>query len=131
MIGFLVKWVAINYRLSDFLGGWDSESFARRMELNWLAIKMWRANPLLGVGLNNFWGKAGVAQPAHNIPLLWLAELGIAGILVIFQLFNYELRNKKFSIIVLVILVTAMMDHYWWTLPQNGWLLVVAWAVLR
>lgn len=32
--------------------------------------------------------------------------------------------------VVMAILATGMVDHYWLTLPQNNWLLVVFLALL-
>ena len=65
----------------------NSVSFTRRAELNTIALGMINANPLFGVGLNNFtadMSQYGIVsantrflQPVHNIYLLWLAETGI------------------------------------------------------
>ena len=65
----------------------------------------------------------GWLQPVHNMGLLLIVELGLAGVLI----WGVILRGKKgvtrgWKIVLGVILITGMMDHYWITLPQNRWL---------
>jgi hypothetical protein len=142
MVMIILSIVAINYQLSDFVGGWDSDSVQKRMTLNWVAMRMWRDNFVLGEGLGNFTSSlpsfvAGSAfywwQPVHNIFLLWGAETGILGVMGLVWVVSSWWKNKwwkKWSWIFVVIIVTGMLDHYWLTLPQNSWLLAVILAVL-
>jgi hypothetical protein len=127
-------------------GGWDREGGRKRWDLITAATMMIKDKPQ-GVGLGNFvvclppylrevggenqyWW-----QPVHNAPLLLLAELGVGGVLILiyslqFAIFQNEeklgkriresLRNRW--MIWMVLGVTALVDHYWVTLPQNGWL---------
>ncbi|MBI2465256.1 O-antigen ligase family protein [Candidatus Shapirobacteria bacterium] len=134
--------VGMNYRLSDFVGGWDSDSSMKRMTLNWSAMKMWKDNFILGVGLGNFTSRLpyfvqGLSfywwQPVHNIFLLLASETGILGVMGMVWVVASWWRNrlwKEWKILLICLIFTGMLDHYWVTLPQNNWLLAVILAVL-
>lgn len=68
-------------------------------------------------------------QPVHNIFLLILTELGIAG-LVLSLLFVWR-RFKEFPRVLLVFLVpvavTVWLDHYWWT---SASMLLLFWLIM-
>lgn len=127
--------VGDNYRIADFVGGWDTASLSKRWTLNVEAITMIRDHPLFGVGVGNMvtqefrW-----RQPVHNMLLLIVSELGIIPVIIIIK--NYELRiknflkNKKNWVILGIILITGMVDHYWVTLVQNRWLLAVIMGIM-
>ena len=124
--------VGDNYRIADFVGGWDKASLSKRWELNREAMVMIKDHPLFGVGAGNMVAEEfKYRQPVHNIILLILSEVGLLPILVIVLVINYELRItnyeliKKNWVIIGIILVTGMMDHYWVTLAQNRWLVAV------
>lgn len=130
--------MSVNYRTSDFLGGWDENSFGKRWNLNMSAIRMIKDSPLLGSGLGNFLvklpeyqEKGGFfwMQPVHNIFLLLLSELGLVGLLILglgFNIFGkFKNLNNWVKIVLVVIVITGMVDHYWLTLVQNRWLLAV------
>lgn len=135
---WIVSW---NYRVVDFVGGWDVNSLEKRINLNMAALGMIKENIMLGVGAGNFlvklpqyqWQRRFFwLQPAHNIFLLALTEIGSLGILILGYKFlknNQTLWAKKNWWILIVIAVTGMVDHYWLTLPQNGWLLTVILAI--
>jgi len=140
MIFFGFKLINMEYQVSDFLGGWDVDGIGKRTQLNWAGIKMFKESPLFGVGLGNylvrlpeFQKNNGIfwLQPVHNIVLLALSEVGLLGLIIIISNFKFLISNKKkkidliFKIIFGVILISGMADHYWLTLPQNVWLLVV------
>ncbi len=134
--------VGVNYRISDFVGGWDTGSLTKRVMLGMMSVEMWRDNLMLGVGAGNFIADLPVyqeassfywLQPVHNIFLLVGAELGILGImLVIYKILDirFQIMRRRNWLILGIIIVTGMVDHYWLTLPQNYWLLVVVFAVL-
>ena len=134
--------VGMNYRTSDFVGGWDTDSLAKRVSLNVVAFKMWRDNFMLGVGAGNFVAKLPEyqhdsqfywLQPVHNIFLLAGTEWGMLGIIVlIFKLQTsvFKKITKKNWLILGVIVVTGMVDHYWLTLPQNFALLSVVLGII-
>jgi hypothetical protein len=133
----IVGMMSVNYRTGDFLGGWDRDSWSKRMELNIAAVRMWKENLMIGVGAGNFipnlnsyqTSELGLGkQPAHNILLLAGSEIGVLGIMGIFWMMSewIERKNwkKKWWLWGLVVL-SGMMDHYWLTLPQNTWLLAI------
>ena len=134
--------IGINYRTSDFVGGWDTDSLAKRVSLNVVAFKMWQDNFMLGVGAGNFVAKLPEyqhdsqfywLQPVHNIFLLAGTEWGMLGIIVlIFKLQTsvFKKITKKNWLILGVIVVTGMVDHYWLTLPQNFALLSVVLGII-
>lgn len=138
----IVAMVSVNYRSGDFLGGWDREGVNKRISLNMSAIRMIRSNPLFGIGLGNFVVKLPDIQkddsyfwlqPVHNIGLLLMSEVGFLGLIWIFlALSNLKWRrldyNQKW--IWMVVLLTGMSDHYWLTLPQNIWLVLILMVVL-
>ena len=136
-LGWIISW---NYRVSDFVGGWDINGLEKRLNLNIAAMGMIRENIMLGVGVGNFlvklpqyqWQRQFFwLQPAHNIFLLALAEIGVLGIMM----WGYKFLNCKLNFLIkenrwilIVIILTGMVDHYWLTLPQNSWLLAVFFA---
>ena len=128
--------VSINYRISDFVGGWDINSLEKREALAVSALKMIRKSPLFGIGAGNFvvnlpkfpTGNFYWMQPVHNILLLALSEIGIVGIIIlIFNLQSTIIKIMKYKLWWLwaIVGVTGLFDHYWLTLPQNSWLLAI------
>ena len=92
-------------------------------------------NPVIGVGLNNFFLEIPkyaykylgfwVVQPVHNIYLPVTSETGILG-LIIFVLgvsvcLTNSLKNNKTEVAfaLFAIGLTGMADHYWLTLQQK------------
>jgi hypothetical protein len=110
--------------------GWDSLSLIKRMQLNWEAIKMFLKHPLFGVGMNNYLVNSKYFQPVHNVYLLVASEIGIVPIsfklIKLLKLLRRNIRNKVFWII----LITGLVDHYWVTLPQNWWLMVIFLSII-
>ncbi len=126
-------WIYQNY-----FGGWDSDGWNKRVMLVEAAVALWEKSPLFGVGFNNFLVRlsevkrnGGVfwLQPVHNIPLLWLVESGLVGTGV-FLMGLIKLWNKKYWRFFLVMGITSLIDHYWWSLPQNWWLSSVVLSIL-
>lgn len=138
----VVGMVSVNYRTSDFLGGWDSDSLNKRMNLNVIAIKMWRENFVTGVGAGNFIPRLPEyqsesqfywLQPVHNIFLLGGVEIGMLGAVMMIWLFrdwwNRKGVKKKWWLWGLIV-ISGMVDHYWITLPQNTWLLAIVMGII-
>jgi hypothetical protein len=130
VIMMILGLIGQNYNLADFVGGWDTASLSKRWILNVEAITMIKNHPLFGVGAGNMvtqefkW-----RQPVHNIILLAICEIGILPIILLISNFKFQIskmiKNKKNWMIIGIILITGMVDHYWITLPQNRWLLAV------
>jgi len=138
MIGFGFYLINKEYQVSDFLGGWDINGIEKRVQLNLAGLKMFKETPLVGVGLGNFLVRLpefqknnGVfwLQPVHNILILILSEIGLFGLFLgwwfLKENFKWRKINWIFKIILGVIIISGMVDHYWLTLPQNVWLLVL------
>jgi len=128
--------ISINYKISDFVGGWDVNSWNKREMLGLSAIKMVEKNPLFGVGAGNFIvnlpkfrvGNFYWMQPVHNIFLLIWSEIGVLGIIILilsFQSSIFRILKKKNWWFLIIVGVTGMFDHYWLNLPQNTWLLAI------
>lgn len=113
------------------------DSWIVRQELLKAGLDTISKFPLWGLGLGNFVATTSAYhfQPVHNVPVLALAELGIPLFLVFCHLIiasfkhSFQISNLKFKIAVIVVLITAQVDHYWWTLPQMQLLLTIFLAV--
>ena len=78
--------------------------------------------------------KAWQYQPAHNIFVLWLAEMGIVGLMVFGFLFTWLFYliykyNKLFLPLVVVLLIHGVFDHWLWTLYSGIIFWWVVWAL--
>jgi O-antigen ligase len=91
------------------------------------ALALWRIKPLAGVGAGNYTIAAQGAfpnraaweyQPAHNVPLLMLAELGIIGMLLIASILYclYSLSPIMYRLSCIAPLLPLLLfDHYLWS----------------
>ncbi len=140
---FVLALVNLEYPLANFLGGWDVNGMNKRMQLNVVSLKMIKESPWFGIGLGNFLVRlpefqrnSGVywLQPVHNILLLAWSQIGTLGLFLGFLWFNKAINWKKmniiFKLILGVVLISGMVDHYWLTLPQNVWLLVLVLGIV-
>ena len=143
MFILVIAGVGVNYVTGDFLAGWDKASLSKRVGLNWAAVRMIKDNLFWGVGVGNFLVELPSyqkemgfywLQPVHNIGLLVFSEWGLLGGWWLWLMFRRWRKKIKMEVteksVVLVVLVTGMVDHYWLTLPQNNWILVVFLAML-
>ena len=144
LVSIVLGVISINYRLKDFFVGWDENSLEKRKNLFVAGMKMVKENPLLGIGAGNFVAQLPQyqknsgsfwLQQVHNIFLLGWAEVGLLGVVVIGSRFRgndwLKLFKRKENLILLgLITLTGMMDHYWLTLPQNSWLLMVILGII-
>lgn len=131
----------ITYLIS--LPSWLQLSFTSRHYLFLPTFQMIKNHWLIGVGLRQFIPSLverlpgnqlsyQSLQPVHNLFLLVITELGILPILIICF---YFLKSKitlstKFYPLATIILITGSLDHYWWTLPQNQLIIVLALALI-
>lgn len=117
----------ISTKLSD-------ESVVQRQELISQSLKMFSVNPVLGVGINNFYNnltfnlanqRSEFIQPVHNIFLLVLSETGIIGLAAFLFLLAKSFlaiikkQNKYLLLSFLAIIFLGMFDHYFLTLQQG------------
>lgn len=106
--------------------------------------KMITAHPIIGVGLGGYIPSLAKIvpgsflihaklQPVHNTILLAISEVGVLGLglclVIIKKNLKKLLRPQTLGLLALLI-ITGAFDHYWWTLPQNKLILLLAAAVL-
>ncbi len=143
----LVGVVLVNLLISQSLGllQWDQITLDRRLALNKVAVQMWLDHFWLGVGQNQFilqldryWQVSGLTrfmQPVHNVLLLILVESGaVAGILWLVSLIGpvwqaWSRLSPGIRASWVIILITGMVDHYWWTLPAGQLVLFLTWGL--
>lgn len=131
----------ITYLIS--LPSWLQLSFTSRHYLFLPTFQMIKNHWLTGVGLRQFIPSLAERlpgnqlsyqslQPVHNLFLLVITELGILPILIIcFYFLKSKITlNTKFYPLATIILITGTLDHYWWTLPQNQLIIVLAIALI-
>ncbi|MFA7628161.1 MAG: O-antigen ligase family protein [Candidatus Dojkabacteria bacterium] len=111
-------------------------SWSERLDLVKASFRIIKQNWLLGVGGGNFVeDMEGIVprtsrgilltQPVHNIFLLYISEFGILGFLLIFYVLFYAIiKNIKRisvygSLILFVLIVIGLFDHYLFSLPQG------------
>lgn len=113
-------------------------SIEQRSGKMWEAVEIFRRHPWLGVGPGNYTlavyreldnTRPGTAyQPAHNVFLLAIAELGVVGIAALGFLVAFVAQWRNFfkkpeAIAIMVALLTLMFfDHFLWSLPFGLWL---------
>lgn len=117
----------------------EQQSISERVSGWHEALAVWRTHPFLGVGLGNYTTSVQdlfpgqptwTYQPAHNVGLLLLAEVGIAGLFLVFIVVGRPLwaaRNTWWWLAPLPII--GLFDHYFLTL-YAGWILVGLWIGL-
>ena len=112
----------------------EIKSTQERQILEVQAKKLLSTNFIFGQGINNYipavFNKVDNSlsvwqyQPAHNVYLLVLIELGILGFLIYFSFIFYflllALKNKQIlkfilGLSLIVILLISFFDHYFWT----------------
>jgi len=132
----------------------SEESIVERGELLSASWSMIQEHPLVGVGLDNFIPSLAplqkplplglYLQPVHNIFVLVTTETGVIGLgLFLWLLLTALLRIRKqesrirvtFSVLLLIIVVTGVFDHYWLTLQQGQLLFAtvigLSWAKMK
>jgi hypothetical protein len=130
------------------------ESVTERAELLEASLVMIEQHPILGVGQYTFIPALAplqkpmplglYLQPVHNIFVLITAETGVVGILLfLWLLITTALRIKKqearikgiFFVLMLIIVITGSLDHYWLTLQQGQLLFAtvigLSWSMLQ
>lgn len=119
----------------------QDEGIVQRIFYTEVAGKVAREHMLLGIGIGQFVPHfmdtlknypSSIYQPVHNLYLLVLDELGLAG-LIIFLVFLALIllrlwrSNTYLFICFIALLVLGLFDHFFWTLQQGG---LVFWAFL-
>ncbi len=106
-----------------------------RMDLLKIAWDIFLKNPILGVGLNNFYYHEVfyqksitpvLLQPVHNIYALWLCYVGILGFFPALYFIRKTIKRAASPMMIFLIfslLLIGMLDHYMVTLQQGQLLL--------
>lgn len=114
----------------------ENSSLVRRNYLNTASIKMTTQNLVFGVGLNNFTATVEkysssreivrFVQPVHSVFLLFLAETGLVGVILVGQMIFLNKKKIKEPQLVwfLILLPIGLLDHY--LLSLNTGLLLTA-----
>ena len=126
----------------------SEESVVQREELVNSSLEMFYKNPVLGVGINNFYGnlnfskfsnKPLLIQPVHNIYLLVLSETGLIGLAFFVYMFLFTFRflfkkglkkTRYLFYILLIVVIIGMFDHYFLTLQQGQLLLSISFGFM-
>lgn len=129
----------LTFSLSAFLGtgiglplafiefDFNTSEIGERLELINVAKEIISKNFLMGTGLGTFVLTNRLMQPVHNIFLLILSEIGIAGFFALCTLYYVLFKRHKY--IFFFLLITGLLDHYWLTLQQNLLLLALVFGV--
>jgi hypothetical protein len=111
-----------------------SDTIGQRLELALVSGKIISGRFWIGTGLNTFIIQEAkttmvnsplwLLQPVHNIYLLVMSEVGIAGTIILYFFLTKILKeafNRRIGIFlaVIFILTSGLFDHYWFTLQQN------------
>lgn len=123
----------------------NSPSIVRRAQLEQIAVKAFLSSPLAGVGLNRFTAEmerfgtisanTKFLQPTHNIPLLYLAETGLIGVVFFILFFKavqkyYSANFFGFCFLFIPLSVLLSLDHYLFTLQQGQLILAFTIAMM-
>jgi len=131
LLPLLVIFTNINYIPGD--------SFLTRAYMGYPTLEIIKQNFFTGTGLRAFipslakhlspsYLSHSSLQPVHSLPLLMLSELGIFGLVLLATIIK-KFENPLLIQILLVVALTGAVDHYWWTLPQNQLILILALAL--
>ena len=112
----------------------DPYTIEKRLALIKQSFFVLSSRPFFGTGLGsyllsssrfNLQDEGIFGQPVHNIFLLFFSEFGLVlGLLILIMLIR-PIRKffLRYPLIIISIVLTGMFDHYWYTLPQNMFLL--------
>ena len=111
-----------------------NENISNRVELSLLSGKLLSRSPVVGIGLNNFitnipkistaYSVSWLLQPVHNSILLTATGAGLVGLAIfVFAVYKAIINSLKyneiFAWVLIAIMFTGLLDHYWLTLQQN------------
>lgn len=114
---------------------------SQRLELSQTAGEVIATYPLFGTGLGQFIRTIPAftsqniwwLQPVHNLPLLFTAELGLLGLVTLYILTKKYLSTLTINYypLIIFVLVTAFVDHYWLTAHQNLLLIPILFGTIK
>lgn len=100
------------------------------------SLQIIKGRPLFGTGLGSYVNGLALnlsgsetiyenLQPVHNLYLLIISEIGLLGLFFLYLTLRKTRISSKQSLILSVVLLTGLFDHYWLTLIQNKVLLTI------
>lgn len=139
VMGIIVAALSLHQHLPEPLASHDS--IERRVALSEAALRQWSTQPMRGVGLSmstesieRFTPKSAdrFVQPPHAVPLVWLSETGILGVMTLLILLLPYRRHIWTKNPVLLAGMTPLLlwDHYLLTLTTGLLLLGLVGASL-
>ena len=97
----------------EFQSDYSSEA---RVEYSELAIELWKENPIIGGGYDNFKVHSGYDTYSHNNYTELLSSVGLIGLILYYAYYflllkkNILIKNMKSRMIVLFIIATLITD---------------------
>ena len=97
----------------EFQSDYSSEA---RVEYSELALELWRKNPIIGGGYDNFRVNSGYDTYSHNNYTELLSDVGLVGLIIYYAYYiillkkNIRIRNIKSIMSVLFIIATLITD---------------------
>lgn len=124
---------------TQIIGVQEQRSVSERVSGWHEAIAVWQTHPVRGVGLGNYTSalqqrfpgsSSWTYQPVHNLGLLLLAEVGVAGLGIFIIIFWSPFKKHFWQLWWFTpIMIIGLFDHYFLTL-YPGWLLLGLWVGL-
>ena len=128
----IIFWPFVRTRATS-AGRLENKSNVERVGSWKNGLAVWRQNPIFGLGLSVIarseatkqsrdrhatpWlATTEYAQPAHNIFILVLSQLGIAGFAVYLFFWRGFWKNPAARPFLILFFVIGFFDHYLWTL---------------
>lgn len=116
----------------------ESTSLSRRNFLNRSALNSVMKHPIVGVGLNQFTVQIALGspnptettaflQPAHHLFLLFIAENGVLGVLLLtafYKLFAEKYIQQNVGLLI-ILLPIFTLDHYFYSLVSGQLILLI------
>ena len=123
-----IFWPFVTSRVKS-IGYLENKSNTERLASWKEGIKVWSMNPVLGAGIGNYTNYKN-SQPAHNIFLMVLAELGAIGFLLYIFIWRKLWKSGLRSALILFFII-GLFDHYFWTLYPGQMLFWVGLAFFQ
>ncbi len=109
------------------------------------ALKIFLEQPWFGVGVGNYTIalkqeyptiSGSMIQPVHVIPILFLSEFGIVGLMLIMLFFSSWIYAKKekaliFFALIFILSPLFLFDHYFYSLPIGIFVLSFFWGIQK
>ena len=120
---YAISWVRAPDVLVSAQRGLEGRMFLTREVLSQtvslLPFGLGAGNEVLTTAQSNFFW---TPQPVHNLLLILFVDFGLLVFVICFLLFEFVNKIGKYRdgvVLLMFVSLTAIADHYWWTLSQN------------